>query len=60
MLPEMMKKLPGYDPDVKKSRAEAQNMMRTLGYGPDNRLNLKSSPVTCRIFGTLRPLQPIS
>src|SRR5690349_20150873 len=41
MPPEMMQKLPGYDPDVKKSRAEAQNMMRSLGYGPDNRLNLK-------------------
>jgi len=36
-----MEKLPGYDPDVKKSRAEAQNIMRSLGYGPDNRLNVK-------------------
>ena len=34
-------KLPGYDPDVKKSRAEAQSIMRSLGYGPDNRINLK-------------------
>jgi peptide/nickel transport system substrate-binding protein len=38
---EMMQKLPGYDPDVKKSRVEAQKMMRGLGYGPDNRLSLK-------------------
>jgi peptide/nickel transport system substrate-binding protein len=38
---EMMQKLPGYDPDVQKSRAEAQTMMRSLGYGPDNRINLK-------------------
>ena len=38
---EMMEKLPGYDPGVKKSRAEAQNIMRSLGYGPDNHLNVK-------------------
>jgi peptide/nickel transport system substrate-binding protein len=38
---EMMQKLPGYDPDVQKSRAEAQTMMHSLGYGPDNRLSLK-------------------
>lgn len=38
---ELMDKLPGYDPDVKKSRAEAQSIMRSLGYGPDNRITLK-------------------
>jgi len=41
MLKEAMEKLPGYDPDVRKSRAEAQSIMRPLGYGPDNRINLK-------------------
>jgi peptide/nickel transport system substrate-binding protein len=38
---EMIEKLPGYDPDVKKSRAEAQNMMRSLGYSPENRIGVK-------------------
>jgi peptide/nickel transport system substrate-binding protein len=38
---EMMVKLPGYDPDIKKSRAEAQNIMHSLGYGPDKRLSVK-------------------
>jgi peptide/nickel transport system substrate-binding protein len=29
--------LPGYGRDVKKNREEAQALMRSLGYGPDNR-----------------------
>ena len=33
----------GYDPDVQKNRAEARQIMRQLGYGPDNRLSLKVS-----------------
>ncbi len=35
---EMLQKLPGYDPDVAKSRAQARKLMEKLGYGPDNRL----------------------
>jgi peptide/nickel transport system substrate-binding protein len=38
---EMMNDLPGYDRDAKRSRAEAQKIMRSLGYGPDNRIRLK-------------------
>jgi len=38
---EMREKLPGYDPDVKRSRAEAQSIVRSLGYGPENRIALK-------------------
>jgi peptide/nickel transport system substrate-binding protein len=38
---EIMEKLPGYDPDVNKSRAEAQSIMRSVGYGPDNRIDVK-------------------
>lgn len=38
---EMMEKLPGYAADVKKSRVEAQNIMRSLGYGPANQIKLK-------------------
>jgi peptide/nickel transport system substrate-binding protein len=38
MPPELLKTLPGYDPDVGKSRAEARKIMEKLGYGPDKRL----------------------
>ena len=40
---EVLKTLPGYDPDVQKNRAEAREIMRNLGYGPDRRLQLKVS-----------------
>jgi peptide/nickel transport system substrate-binding protein len=39
--PDILKTLPGYDPDVQKNRAEARNIMQTLGYGPDRRINVK-------------------
>ena len=38
---EMREKLPGYSPDVAKSRAEAQKIMQSLGYGPDKHLSVK-------------------
>ena len=38
---EMREMLPGYGPDVAKSREEARTIMRSLGYGPDNRLAVK-------------------
>lgn len=40
---ELMQKLPGYDPDVAKNRAEARKIMEKAGYGPDKRLILKVS-----------------
>ena len=40
---DMLKTLPGYDPDVQKSRAEARQIMGKLGYGPDARLKIKLS-----------------
>jgi peptide/nickel transport system substrate-binding protein len=40
---EMLKTLPGYDPDVAKNRAEARKIMETLGYGPDKPLTTKIS-----------------
>jgi peptide/nickel transport system substrate-binding protein len=40
---EMLKTLPGYDPDVKKSRAQARSLMEKLGYGPDKHLPIKVS-----------------
>jgi peptide/nickel transport system substrate-binding protein len=41
MPPEMRDTLPGYDPDVRKNRAEARQIMEALGYSPDNHLKIK-------------------
>jgi peptide/nickel transport system substrate-binding protein len=41
MPPELLWTLPGYNPDVAKNRAEARDIMRKLGYGPDDRLPVK-------------------
>jgi peptide/nickel transport system substrate-binding protein len=38
MPPEMLKTLPGYDPDVVKNRNKAREIVQKLGYGPDKRL----------------------
>jgi peptide/nickel transport system substrate-binding protein len=38
MPPELLKTLPGYDPDVANNRAQARNIMESLGYGPGKRL----------------------
>ena len=40
---EMLRTLPGYDPDVAKSREKARAVMVAHGYGPDKRLKLKLS-----------------
>jgi peptide/nickel transport system substrate-binding protein len=40
--PDILKTIPGYG-DVKKDRAEAQAMMKKLGYGPDKPLKIKVS-----------------
>src|SRR6266404_6218364 len=40
---ELLKTLPGYDPDVAKSRAAARKVVEKLGYGPDKRLAVKVS-----------------
>ncbi len=39
--PELLKELPGYDPDIQKNRAEARAIMEKLGYGPRKRLKFK-------------------
>ena len=36
-----LQKLPGYGPDVEKSRAEARKLMEKHGYGPNNHLAVK-------------------
>ena len=50
MPPELLKTVPGYDPDVQKNRAEARQIMEKLGYGPDNRLKLTVSARNIAIF----------
>jgi peptide/nickel transport system substrate-binding protein len=40
---ELLKDLPGYDPDVAKNRAEARQIMQKLGYGSDKSLPIKVS-----------------
>jgi peptide/nickel transport system substrate-binding protein len=40
---EMLEKLPGYGPDVAADRAEAREIMKKLGYGPDKPLKIKVS-----------------
>jgi peptide/nickel transport system substrate-binding protein len=40
---EMLKTLPGYDPDVSKNRAAARELMGKAGYGPEKRLPVKVS-----------------
>ncbi|MGE0259709.1 MAG: ABC transporter substrate-binding protein, partial [Alphaproteobacteria bacterium] len=38
---EILQTLPGYGPDVEKSRAEARKLMEKHGYGPNNPLKVK-------------------
>ena len=40
---EILDTIPGYGSDVEKNRAEAQAIMRKLGYGPDKKINVKVS-----------------
>ena len=40
---DMLDKLPGYGPDVAANRAEAREIMKKLGYGPDKPLQIKIS-----------------
>jgi peptide/nickel transport system substrate-binding protein len=48
---EEINKLPGYDPDTEKRRAEGRAIMHKLGYGPDNPLKIK---VTTRDWSIYR------
>ena len=48
---EMLRTLPGYGEDVEKNRAEAREIMESLGYGPDKRLKV---PVATRNIAVYR------
>src|ERR1700726_3025491 len=37
---DMLRALPGYDPDIAKNREQAKQIMQKLGYGPDKRLSV--------------------
>ena len=41
--PEVLRELPGYDPDIAKSREKARAVMAAKGYGPNKPLKLKVS-----------------
>jgi peptide/nickel transport system substrate-binding protein len=51
MPPEMLQTLPGYRYDIVRNRAEAREITKKLGYGPDKRL---SAIVTTRNVGPYR------
>ena len=47
---EMLRTLPGYGSDLEQNRAEAQRIMRGLGYGPDKRLKIKVSTRNISVY----------
>jgi len=48
--PDRLAKLPGYGPDVAKSREEARSLMKEAGYGPDKRLAVKVSTRNIEVY----------
>jgi peptide/nickel transport system substrate-binding protein len=40
---EMLQMVPGYGPDIAKNRAQARELMKKVGYGPDKHLEVKVS-----------------
>jgi peptide/nickel transport system substrate-binding protein len=50
MPPDLLKELPGYDPDVQKNRSRAREILEKLGYGPDKRLKIKVSTRELPLF----------
>ena len=47
---EMLETIPGYGPDVAKSREEARAIMTKLGYGPEKPLNIKVSTRNIAVY----------
>jgi hypothetical protein len=54
MPPDMLTRLPGYDPDVAKNRAEAKKIMERLGYGPTGTCRSRYRPATSPTTAILR------
>ena len=52
MPPEVLKQLPGYDPDMQKNRMEARQLMEQHGYGPNKRLKVKVTTRDLPVTGT--------
>jgi peptide/nickel transport system substrate-binding protein len=50
MPPDILKTVPGYDPDVEKNRAEARAIMEKHGYGPDKPLQIKVAARNVEIY----------
>ena len=48
--PDMLKTVPGYDPDAQKNQTEARRILEKLGYGPGNRLSIKVATRNIPIF----------
>jgi peptide/nickel transport system substrate-binding protein len=47
---ETLRTFPGYGKDIEKNRAEAREIMKSLGYGPDKPLTLKVSSRDIEIY----------
>jgi peptide/nickel transport system substrate-binding protein len=47
---DLLRTIPGYDPDVSANRATAREIMKKLGYGPDQHLAIKVSIRNIPIF----------
>ena len=47
---EVLRTLPGFDPDIAKSREAARAIMRAHGYGPDNHLKIKLSARNLAVY----------
>jgi peptide/nickel transport system substrate-binding protein len=50
MPPEILTTIPGYGPDVKKSREDARRLMENAGFGPDKRLKIKLSTRNLQVY----------
>ena len=54
LTPDKLADLPGYGPDIAKSREEGRRIMRELGYGPDKPLKIKVSARNIPSYATRR------
>ena len=50
MPPKVLEKVAGYNPDVAGNRAQAREIMKSVGYGPDKRLKIKVSTRNIAVY----------